>query len=705
MATLNQLAKIENLHLAWNRILSAGNGKYKKYFRDMYNTYDLSLDENLKHLNERIIGGSYKPQPPVMIYEPKSSGLVRPISLMTIEDQIILQAIANLYANKFSEERLLHEGKTVFSNILDRSQNSIFFFKKWIDSYNDFQLQSQNLFLAGSVWMMDFDLAAFYDSICHQLLIRKLLPKKQNSLREFLTDCFEIWTSTSKTLQKGHGIPQGPIASDFLAEVFLHDIDKTIQKKNIFYLRYADDFRFFGFTKHSVMNNLHETDVVCKKHGLIPQSAKISIRKIKSIEDFKTFEESGDPEEDESDLEDLGRDEAETIFFDSVDEKTGDLLIKSTIKYVLKRSGPSPRIKSFLLANLTRNLQFTEEIFTFFENYIDDANVRKRVEGLLWNRFDFVRAHAWFFMAKSISNITNAHRKTHINYAINEVRKKSDNTLARMGALLFLIKAEQEGHGALSNFIQSESTWFNKAVLANELPPRILTQSQVMKVYFGKTNFEPSMMLGPHFHRNGLSPRDSGITAKSIKSQTKNIYKELGLIRKTASTNIDPVGEILTNRYGVDHWTKWKDLLAFEYDHALGILKQGDRLYYKSKDKWLSDQNSFNNSLFLAMIETLTINNLPGNNVQINHQNGNRRPFGTLVSRHNMNDFVQNYPNVADAFHKVNERRNNLPGSHPYDLKSFARTKPLSESERADLTQSLTIAYNEIIQIFDPHIA
>jgi hypothetical protein len=150
--------------------------------------------------------------------------------------------------------------------------------------------------------------------------------------------------------------------------------------------------------------------------------------------------------------------------------------------------------------------------------------------------------------------------------------------------------------------------------------------------------------------------------------------------------------------------TKWKDLLGFEYNHALGILKQGDRLYYKSKDKWLADQNSFNNSLFNAMIETLSLNNLPGGNLQLNHPNGNRKPFGTLLTRHNMNDFIQNYPGVADAFHRVNERRNNLPGSHPYDLKSFARTKPLQEGERTELTEALKTAYTEIIQIFDPHV-
>jgi hypothetical protein len=127
-------------------------------------------------------------------------------------------------------------------------------------------------------------------------------------------------------------------------------------------------------------------------------------------------------------------------------------------------------------------------------------------------------------------------------------------------------------------------------------------------------------------------------------------------------------------------------------------------MYNKAKDRWLSEQNSFNNALFLMMIETLSELNLPGHNVQLNKKNGDRISYGSLVSRHNMNDFVRAYPMIAHAFHEVNERRNKLPGLHPYDMKSLARTKPLAETERDEFTSLLNIAYSEIIQLFDVHL-
>jgi hypothetical protein len=63
-------------------------------------------------------GGSYRPQAPTRIYLPKPSGLQRPLTLLCIEDQIVLQAIANSFALKLASQRRALELKSVFSNVL-----------------------------------------------------------------------------------------------------------------------------------------------------------------------------------------------------------------------------------------------------------------------------------------------------------------------------------------------------------------------------------------------------------------------------------------------------------------------------------------------------------------------------------------------------------------------------------------------------------
>ena len=53
---------------------------------------------------------------------PKPSGLQRPITLLSIEDQIVLQALANLFAEKVRNERNTLARKFIYSNKLGKKK-------------------------------------------------------------------------------------------------------------------------------------------------------------------------------------------------------------------------------------------------------------------------------------------------------------------------------------------------------------------------------------------------------------------------------------------------------------------------------------------------------------------------------------------------------------------------------------------------------
>ena len=94
MITRASLISVKNLELAWFRIATGKNLQHKRFFRHIYGAYEPGLDANLTLLHEKLIGG-WKATPPMRVYLPKTSGLLRPITLLAIEDQIVLQAIAN----------------------------------------------------------------------------------------------------------------------------------------------------------------------------------------------------------------------------------------------------------------------------------------------------------------------------------------------------------------------------------------------------------------------------------------------------------------------------------------------------------------------------------------------------------------------------------------------------------------------------------
>ena len=145
---IRQITSQENLTLGWRRVTTGGNQAYKRFFRHLYYAYEIGLESNPKDLRSRILAGAWQPCSPDRIYIPKPSGLQRPITLLYVEDQIVLQAVANLIARKLFTRRQPFILKQVFSNVLTSPRN-IFFLKSWKQTYSAFQKMVRDQYNAG----------------------------------------------------------------------------------------------------------------------------------------------------------------------------------------------------------------------------------------------------------------------------------------------------------------------------------------------------------------------------------------------------------------------------------------------------------------------------------------------------------------------------------------------------------------------------
>ena len=206
---ISQLTSKQNLELVWRRITTGGNYQYKRLYRHIYYAYEVALDANLADLRQRLLGGAFEARHPERIYVPKASALHRPLALLNIEDQIILQAFANLAAKRMQTKRAPLQFKVVFSNILEEP-DSIFFFRRWQDTYGSFQRRINKHYAGGMRWVGDFDLASFYDTISHELLLRTIYPRTTNSDLDLIARCLKTWSSDPAASGHGHGLPQGP---------------------------------------------------------------------------------------------------------------------------------------------------------------------------------------------------------------------------------------------------------------------------------------------------------------------------------------------------------------------------------------------------------------------------------------------------------------------------------------------------------------
>lgn len=195
-----ELISRTNLELAWRRITTGKNQQYKRFFREIYYGYETGLDANLRDLHQRLKGGSYEAQQPTRVYTPKPSGLQRPLTLLSIEDQIVYQAAANLMAARLRTKRQPLELKSVFSSILEDDPKSIFFLKDWRLSYHAFQDRIAEHFHAGLRWIAHFDLAAFYDTISHDQLLRTVYPRLDGGgAWDAVTKWLKTWSSETST--------------------------------------------------------------------------------------------------------------------------------------------------------------------------------------------------------------------------------------------------------------------------------------------------------------------------------------------------------------------------------------------------------------------------------------------------------------------------------------------------------------------------
>ena len=97
---LRSLATRANLELAWLRVQTSTERMYREYFRTLYRAFGIAADEHLADLRDALLAGHYAASSSTKVYFPKQSGLQRIYTLITVEDNIVYQAIANLVADR-----------------------------------------------------------------------------------------------------------------------------------------------------------------------------------------------------------------------------------------------------------------------------------------------------------------------------------------------------------------------------------------------------------------------------------------------------------------------------------------------------------------------------------------------------------------------------------------------------------------------------
>lgn len=286
MSNLRRAWDLANLRRAWAWVRSNPDRAYKSYFRELYSAYATADEALLRHLADRLNRGIYQPTDACKIFLPKPSGILRPLSLLSVEDQIVYQALANVIAESLFPHVSKRYNKQVFGHLY-AGTGGAWFYRRWSDGYRAFNKAAEEAFAKGYEWTASFDLTAFYDSIDHRVLrhfVQKIGCDKE--LAERLTDYLSVWTATSTRIYHNHGIPQGPLSSGLIAETVLAYFDQNHRAETgVKYFRYVDDIRLFARDDKHLRGMLVSLDRLSKDVGLFPQSSKIDIHRVSDIQE------------------------------------------------------------------------------------------------------------------------------------------------------------------------------------------------------------------------------------------------------------------------------------------------------------------------------------------------------------------------------------------------------------------------------------
>lgn len=296
-ASLRAAWKLDNLQRAWRWIRTNPERQFKSHFRELYSAYAIADARLLVHLKDRLDRGIYEPSRSCKLFVPKASGILRPFTLLTIEDQIVYQAMTNVVAENLWPKVKQRYNKQVFGHQY-AGPSSTWFYRKWSDGYKAFNHSAEKAFAEGYIWAASFDLTAFYDSIDHNVLRHMLdVIGLDPEFCAELTKLLNRWTATTTQIYHNHGIPQGPLSSGMISEAVLRHFDQNFKSSyDVRYFRYVDDIRLFAKSEHHLRQALVTLDRLSKDIGLFPQSSKIDIHRIVDIKtELKTVSSPPEP--------------------------------------------------------------------------------------------------------------------------------------------------------------------------------------------------------------------------------------------------------------------------------------------------------------------------------------------------------------------------------------------------------------------------
>ena len=225
---MEEVLSRENMLAAHKRVLQNGGAPGVDGI-SVDDLWDLAVDQ-WEAIREKLLSGTYKPQPVRKVEIPKPGGGKRMLGIPTVLDRLIqqalLQVLSPLYDPTFSDASFGFRPQRSAHQALDRAKEHV---------------------ASGYRWVVDMDLEKFFDRVNHDILMSRIARRVKDKrilklIRVFLQS--GIMEGGVVSL-RSEGTPQGGPISPLLSNILLDDLDKELERRGHRFVRYADDCNIY----------------------------------------------------------------------------------------------------------------------------------------------------------------------------------------------------------------------------------------------------------------------------------------------------------------------------------------------------------------------------------------------------------------------------------------------------------------------------
>jgi RNA-directed DNA polymerase len=185
------------------------------------------VEEFLKQIREELVSGTYRPSRNRKKEIPKGEGKFRTLGIPTIRDRVVQGALKlilePIFEADFQEGSYGYRPKRTAHQAVERVTRAI---------------------VHNKTRVIDVDLKAYFDTVRHDLLMKKVAERVQDD--EVLRLLKLILKASGQ-----RGVPQGGVISPLLANLYLNEVDKMLERAKevtrqgkytyLEYARFADD--------------------------------------------------------------------------------------------------------------------------------------------------------------------------------------------------------------------------------------------------------------------------------------------------------------------------------------------------------------------------------------------------------------------------------------------------------------------------------